>query len=406
MSVKITCVGGGPSGLYFAILAKLRDRRHDVTVIERNKPGTTHGWGVSWSDELLDELYAGDPVTGRRLRIASREWNGQRVCIDDHPVAHIGGRYGYSINRAVMQDIFTDRARELGVRLAYEEVVDNACELESDLVVAAEGVCSKLRTRHAAEFGPTFTPGNNRYMWLGTTKVFPTFHWHFRSTHAGWIWAWTYPSAENNSTFIVECAPTTWAGLGFDRLDPDAQLRQIEQIFAPTLDGHPVLQPPRAAARQEWVTFREIRCKRWYHRNVALVGDAAHTTNFGIGSGTSLGLLDAVALVRHALAPGVDLTDGLAAYDRVRRPQVERIQDAAMLSMRWFEDADERLNMNDPVDVAYSLFNRRNDQAPWRYQVHLATQVLPLRQVRSQITLARRAVKGAARGHRHPLVTA
>ena len=406
MSVKITCVGGGPSGLYFAILAKLRDRRHDVTVVERNKPGTTHGWGVSWSDELLDELYAGDPVTGRRLRIASREWNGQRVCIDDHPVAHIGGRYGYSINRAVMQDIFTDRARELGVRLAYEEVVDNACELESDLVVAAEGVSSKLRTRHAAEFGPTFTPGNNRYMWLGTTKVFPTFHWHFRSTHAGWIWAWTYPSAENNSTFIVECAPTTWAGLGFDRLDPDAQLRQIEQIFAPTLDGHPVLQPPRAAARQEWVTFREIRCRRWYHRNIALVGDAAHTTNFGIGSGTSLGLLDAVALVRHALAPGVDLADGLAEYGP--DPQAAGRADtgrghAQHALVRGRGRAAERERRGQSRLLA---LQPAQHQAPWRYQVHLATQVLPLRQVRSQITIARRAVKGAARSHRHPLVTA
>ena len=401
--MKITCVGGGPSGMYFAILAKLRDRRHDVTVVERNKPGTTHGWGVSWSDELLDEVYADDPTTGRRLRAAVRGWNGQQVCIDDHPAVHLGGRYGYSVNRAVMQDILTERAQELGVNLVYDEVVDSVCEVESDLVVAAEGVSSKLRTRHAAAFGPTFTPGHNRYMWLGTSKVFPTFRWHFRSTPAGWIWAWTYPSAENSSTFIVECAPATWTGLGFDRLTPDAQLRRIEQIFASALDGHPVLQPPRAAVRQEWSTFREIRCKRWYHRNIALLGDAAHTTNFGIGSGTSLGLLDAVALARHALAPGVDLTDGLAEYDRVRRPQVERIQDAAMLSMRWFENADQRLNTSDPVKVAYSIFNRRNDQAPWRYQVHLATQIEPLRLVRSQITLARRTVKEVARNHRNPI---
>ncbi len=402
--MKITCVGGGPAGMYCAILAKLRDRRHDVTVVERNRPGATHGWGVSWSDELLDELYAQDPLTGRRLRVASREWNGQRVCIDDRAPVHIGGRYGYAINRAAMQDILTDRARELGVRLRYEEMVDNACELDSDLVVAADGVGSRLRTRHAAAFRPTFTPGRNRYTWLGTTKVVPTFQWHFRSTPAGWVWAWTYPSATNSSTFIVECAPSTWSGLGFDRLGPDAQLRRIERIFAPVLEGHPVLQPPRAAVRQEWVTFREIRCARWYHRNVALVGDAAHTTNFGIGSGTSLGLLDAVALVEHALVPGVDLADGLAAYDRVRRPQVERVQDTAMASMRWFEEADARLNAHAPVNVAYSIFDRRNDQPPWRYQVHLATQIEPLRRVRSGVTLARRAVKGAARDRRHPLV--
>ncbi len=400
--MKITCVGGGPAGMYFAILAKLRDRRHEVTVIERNRPGTTHGWGVSWSDELLDELYAEDPGTGRRLRTASSEWNGQRVCIDDHPTVHIGGRYGYAINRAAMQDILTDRARELGVRLRYEEAVDDACALDSDLVVAADGVGSTLRARYAGEFGPTFTPGRNRYTWLGTTKVFSTFHWQFRSTPVGWIWAWTYPSAVSNSTFIVECAPTTWSGLGFDAMDADDQLVRLEEIFAPVLDGHPILQPPRAAVRQEWVTFREIRCARWYHRNIALIGDAAHTTNFGIGSGTSLGLLDAVALARDALVPGVDVADGLAAYDRNRRPQVERVQDTALASMHWFEEADRQLNAHDPVKVAYSLFDRRGDQAPWRYQVHLATQIEPLRAVRSQITLARRAVKGVARSHRNP----
>lgn len=394
--MKITCVGGGPTGTFFAILAKLRDPRHEVTVVERNVPGATHGWGVAWGDELLDDMHAFDPVSARNLRALARVWNGQKVYIGDHPVVHLGGRYGYSVNRARMQDILTARARQLGVVLRYGETVEDETRLDADLVVACDGVGSRLRTRHEDTFGTSFTPGRNRYIWLGTSKVFDTFQWHFRRTEAGWIWCWVYASAQQNSTFIVECAPDTWTGL-FGSLDHAAQLRRIDEIFSDALDGHPVMDPPEASTPSEWVVFREIRNRSWHHGNLALAGDSAHTTHFGIGSGTSLGLQDAIVLSRLALDVGTALPDALAAYSRLRRAEVERVQEAALLSMRWFEEADERLDRDDPVKIAYSLFDRRRDQPPWRYQVHLATQIQPLRQVRQQITTARRSVRASHR---------
>jgi anthraniloyl-CoA monooxygenase len=401
--MKIACVGGGPTGLYFAILAKVRDRRHDVTVYERYEHGTTQGWGVAWGDELLDDTYATDPVTGRALRAAVRGWNGQKVYVGEHAPVHIGGRYGYSANRARMQDILTTRAVELGVDVQYGRTIEDADGLDADLVVAADGVGSKLRTRYADAFGPSFDVGHNHYIWLGTRKVFETFQWRFRRTDSGWIWCWAYGSAEGNSTVIVECSPATWRGLGFDTMDHDAQLRLLEKIFVDALDGHRLLDPPAARTTSNWVTFREIRNRVWHHGRIALAGDAAHTTHFGIGSGTSLGIQDSIQLARLVLAPGADVPAALAAYTRVRRAAVERIQDAAMRSMRWFESADERLDRADQVRFAYSLFDRRGDQAPWRYQVHLATQIEPLRHVRQQLTAARRTVKGLQRDRRSPV---
>lgn len=397
--MKITCVGGGPTGTFFAILAKLRDARHEVTVVERNAPGATHGWGVAWGDELLDDMHAHDPVSCRNLRAVARVWNGQEVYIGDHPVVHLGGRYGYSVNRGLMQDILTARARQLGAVVRHEETVDDETDLDADLVVACDGVGSRLRARHVDTFGTSFTPGRNRYIWLGTSKVFDTFTWRFRRTAAGWVWCWVYASAPDSSTFIVECAPDTWASL-FGPLDHAAQLGRIEEIFADALDGHPILDPPTAGTPSDWVVFREIRNRTWHHGNLALAGDAAHTTHFGIGSGTSLGLQDAIVLSRLVFDLDTGLPDALAAYSRLRRLAVEPIQEAALLSMRWFEEAYERLDRDDPVRIAYSLSDRRRDQPPWRYQVHLATQIEPLRQVRRQITTARRSVRARQRERR------
>jgi anthraniloyl-CoA monooxygenase len=400
--MKIACVGGGPTGLYFAILAKVRDSRHEVTVYERNEPGTTHGWGVSWGDELLDDVYATDPASGRALRGISRMWDGQKVFVDGADPVHIGGRYGFSANRTHMQDVLTARATELGVDLRYGHTVEDPDTVDADLLVAADGVGSQVRTQHADAFGPAFTPGVNRYIWLGTRKTFDSFQWHFRRTDAGWIWCWIYPSAHDNSTVIVECSPETWAGLGFDGPDHDAHLRRLDELFAEDLSGHRLMDPPAARHPSDWRVFREIRNRVWHHGRIALAGDAAHTTHFGIGSGTTLAVQDSIQLARLALAPGADVPTALAAYTRVRRAAVERIQEAAASSMRWFETADERLAGQDPVKIAYSLFDRRGDQAPWRYQVHLATQIEPLRHVRRQLTAARRTVKGVARDRRRP----
>ncbi len=397
--MKITCVGGGPTGLYFALLSKLRSPRSEITVIERNAPGATHGWGVTWGDELLDDLYTCDPVSARRLRGASLLWGKQVVRIDGRPPVHLGGKYGYSMSRSRMQQILTDRASELGVRLEYGQAVNDDSALDADLVVAADGVGSRIRAQHVEHFRPTITTGRNRYIWLGTSAVLGAFTFAFERTAAGWLWAYGYPSSGGTSTFVVECAPSTWTGLGLDRTTPDEGLQLLESVFVKVLNGHRLLEPPMAAGRSPWLHFREIRNASWRHGRVVLAGDSAHTTHFGIGSGTVLAVQDAIALADAVHAPGLPLSEALDIYDRRRRGVMGPIQDMAMRSMSWFEDVDARLDGH-PVRVAYSLFDRRGDQPPWRYQLHLATQIEPLRQVRNGLTSARRSVKSVQRSRR------
>lgn len=389
--MRIVCVGAGPAGLYLAVLARLSSSPHEVTVLERNPPGTTQGWGVTWGEEFLDDVYAADPVSGRRLRAAALVWGDQVVRIDGREPVHIGGRYGYCISRSRMIDILAERVVELGGRVEYEHAVESAADLDADLVVAADGVASRLRAALSSTFRPTVTTGRNRYIWLGTPKVFDAFTFAFQRTDAGWVWAYGYPSSGETSTFIVECSPETWAGLGLDGPDHDAGLRLAAEIFADVLGGQPLLDMP--AGPSPWLQFREIRNATWRAGNLVLAGDAAHTTHFGIGSGTVLAVQDAIALaaaVRDVDPAGLD--GALADYDRRRRALVSPVQGSAMRSMRWFEDVDSHL-AEDPVRVAWSLFDRRGDQAPWRYQLHLATQIEPLRQARRRITAARRTVR-------------
>jgi 2-polyprenyl-6-methoxyphenol hydroxylase-like FAD-dependent oxidoreductase len=391
--VRIACVGGGPAGLYLALMTRLCSPAHEVTVMERNPPGTALGWGVTWGEEFLDDVYAADPVSGRRLRAAALVWGDQVVRITGRDPVHIGGRYGYCISRSRMVDILTKRALELGAKIEYERAVEDPGSVDADLVVAADGVASRLRAARASTFRPTVTTGRNRYVWLGTPKVFDAFTFAFERTDAGWVWAYGYPSSGETSTFIVECSPETWSALGLSTLPHDEGLRLVAGVFAGILDGQPLLDPP--AGPSPWLQFREIRNATWRAGNLVLAGDAAHTTHFGIGSGTVLAVQDAIALadaLRGVSAAGGGLDTALAAYDRHRRGLLSPIQGSAMRSMRWFEDVDRHLAA-DPVRVAWSLFDRRRDQAPWRYQLHLATQVEPLRQARRRITTARRTVR-------------
>ncbi|MCW0215186.1 MAG: FAD-dependent monooxygenase [Pseudonocardia sp.] len=401
--MRITCVGGGPAGLYLAILAARRDPRHRVTVLERNPESATSGWGVVFWDDLLDDLYRNDPESAATLRRDAVVYQGQDVLIDGHPAAHLGG-YGYSIGRRRLLEILTHRARQLGVDVRFDTPADErVADADADLVVAADGVHSGLRDRHADEFGATGTLGRNSYIWLGTDKVFDTFTFAFARTTAGWIWFHAYPSADRLSTCIVECSPEVRAGLGLDGTDPRAHIARLEQIFAGPLDGHGLLDRMPGQQPASWHRFREVRNATWCRGRTVLLGDAAHTTHFSIGSGTKLALRDAIELAALLPRDATGLDERLGAFDRHRRAVLGPVQDTARRSMAWFEDVDAHLGPDpaavDPVTFAYDLWRRRGSYPRWRYHLHLATQVGTVRTARRAVGTVRRVVRQRRRPH-------
>jgi anthraniloyl-CoA monooxygenase len=408
--VRIACVGGGPAGLYFAILAKLRSGgRDEVVVHERNRPGETHGFAVTFGEDLLDDAFRNDPDGGQALRRAARLWNAQEIRVGDARPVHVGGKYGYSIARVELLDVLARRAEQLGVDVRYAAPAGRE-DVDADIVVAADGISSRLRTRRAEHFGTTIDEGTNRYIWLGADSDSDTFVWDFQRTDAGWIWIHLYPSSNGLSTCIVECEPDTWTGLGLDTMAADEGVRMITSLFPRTLGGHRLVEPPGGLAEKPWLRFREVRNRTWRDGDLVLVGDAAHTTHFGIGSGTVLAMQDSLALADSLYgAPGtprdvveLDRPDGrgaaLAAYDARRRAVVRPVQDAARRNMQWFEQAGRQLEqVGDPVEFAWSLTDRRGDMGRLHYQLHKATQIGPLRQVRRGLTTARRVRRAALR---------
>ncbi|MFF3878943.1 FAD-dependent monooxygenase [Streptomyces sp. NPDC001978] len=391
---KIVCVGGGPAGLYFAIAAKRRDAGLDITVIERDPPGATYGWGVGYGDDLLDHLYCNDPDSAQAVRAASALWQDQEVRLGEE-TAYLG-RYGFSIARATLLDILTRRATELGVDVQHRRTVEDLAELaDADLIVACDGANSRVRQLHGDHFSTRLQVGRNPYMWLGTDKVFPRFTFAFEPTPAGWVWFYAYPSSAGISTCVIECAPETWRGLGLDALDSADGVRLLEQIFASALDGHALLGRSRGEPAR-WQHFTEVRNATWYHDNVVLLGDAAHTTHYTLGSGTRLALLDAIELA-HSLYTQAELPAALHAYDGRRRAALHPVQAAARTSMAWFEHLDRHLEQ-DLVAFAYAMSVRQGVQPPWRYQLHRATQVPVLRRVRREVNGGLRRYLALRRG--------
>src|SRR4051794_14936704 len=236
--LRIACIGGGPAGLYFAILAKRQDPASVVTVYERSPEDVTYGWGVVFWDDLLSDLRATDPETARLLAEGAFQWFDQVLDVDGRTPTRLDAS-GYSIGRRQLLEILNGRAREVGVDLRFvSEVSEPAALPDVDLVVAADGVNSQLRTMRRGTFGTRESLGRNRYVWLGTTRRFDNFTFGFTETHAGWIWFHAYGFDTDRSTLIVECSPETWARLRFDTLDAEASLRRLEQIFARQLGGH------------------------------------------------------------------------------------------------------------------------------------------------------------------------
>lgn len=413
--MKIVCVGGGPAGLYLGILARLRSGgRDEVVVAERNAPGTASGFAVTLGEDILDELYRTDPDGAAAIRAAAHVWDSQVVEVDGRTV-HLGGRYGYSIGRARLLEVLAERARQVGVTLLFETAVAADGDLaadpvtaDADVVVAADGVNSAIRTARAEAFGTRISHGTNRYVWFGTSKAFRPFTFTFERTHAGWIWFHAYPAADCVSTCIVECTPQTWSGLGLDTAEPAAAMRLLEKVFARSLEGHQLIAPPGAGS-SPWLHFREVRNMSWRDGNVVLAGDAAHTTHFAIGSGTVLAVADAIALAEElypadgrTVEGGTAVLPALAAYDARRRARMAPIQDMARRSMQWFETVPDRLDGSDAVDFSWSLLDRRGDQGRLHRRLHDVTQIDPVREVRRRLTTARRVRRAVQRGEIGP----
>ncbi|MGH3780345.1 MAG: FAD-dependent monooxygenase, partial [Pseudonocardiaceae bacterium] len=285
--MRIVCIGGGPAGLYFAISAKLRDAGHDISVIERDPRGATYGWGVVYWDDLLDIMFRNDSDSAQAIRAASVLWQQQRVILRSEQTAYLPG-YGYSVGRASLLNVLAERATELGVDVQYRHEVAETSEsalAEADLVVVCDGANSRVRQQHGRRFGARVDVGGNPYVWLGTDKVFDSFTFAFEQTSGGWIWFHAYPSSAGTSTCIVECAHATWQELGFDALSSEDSVRLLEKIFEDALDGNALISQSRGEPAR-WLRFTQVTNKTWCHGNLVLVGDAAHTTHFTLGSGT------------------------------------------------------------------------------------------------------------------------
>lgn len=357
--MKIACVGGGPAGLYFAISMKLRDPTHEIDLFERNRPDDTFGWGVVFSDQTVDNLMANDPVSGATIRAEFAHWDDIDVHIHGECVRSTG--HGFiGIGRKRMLNILQERARELGIALHFEQEAstDLADWADYDLVIAADGANSRIRNAHAEHFDVDIQVRRNKFFWFGTAKQFDAFTFAFEPTDAGWVWAHAYRFDDELSTFIVEMEPETWTGLGLDNMEQPDAIKLCEGIFAKYLDGNELMSnATHLRGPEAWLNFRRIITGRWSHDKIILLGDAAHTAHFSIGSGTKLALEDAIKLAEVLNRPGLDRRGALEEYQAERNIEVLKLQNSARNSTEWFETLERYLPFK-PIQFAYSLLTR------------------------------------------------
>jgi anthraniloyl-CoA monooxygenase len=387
--MKIACIGGGPAGLYFAISMKLRDPAHDLEVFERNAPGVTFGWGVVFSDLTVDNITKNDPVSAAAITGELAHWDDIDVHIRGETITS-GGHGFIGIGRKRLLEILQDRARALGAVLHFEAECDPADPKwkDYDLVIASDGLNSRFRNATPESFGVDTDVRKNKFIWLGTNKAFEAFTFAFEETGHGWIWAHAYRFAPDCSTFIVECSEETWRNFGFDGMEQSETIAVCEKLFAKYLDGHSLMSnAAHLRGSAAWLNFPRIKCERWSSGNVILLGDAAHTAHFSIGSGTKLALEDAIKLAEvlarvpslrgaagdvaiqdDAASPPPDQVRGrddaslslqaaLDEYQAERNLEVLKLQNSARNSTEWFETLDRYLHF-EPLQFAYSLLTR------------------------------------------------
>ena len=358
--MRITCIGAGPAGLYFALLMKKQDPAHEVTVLERNPQGSTFGWGVVFSDQTLAALQDADPQTAAQILDAFNHWDNIDVRIAGRTLTS-GGHGFCGIGRMRLLSILQDRCRELGVKLQFDcEVVDDE-DLDTDLIIAADGLNSRFRARYAASYQPDVDTRQCRFVWLGTNRLFDAFTFDFQQTEWGWFQAHAYRFDDSTSTFIVEAPEEVWRAAGLADMGKDESIAFCERLFSEVLQGHKLVSnSAHLRGSAQWIRFPRVICKQWVHWRkdgvpVVLMGDAAHTAHFSIGSGTKLALEDAIALAQDLRSR--DLDAGLKRYVETRSIDVLRIQNAARNSTEWFENVERHARLA-PEQFAYSLLTR------------------------------------------------
>lgn len=358
--MKVAIIGGGPAGLYLALLLKQADPQHQITVLERNQPDSTFGWGVVFSDQTLDNFRAVDEPTYRQITENFAHWDD----IDVHfkGTCITSGGHGFSgIARKKLLQILQQRAREVGVELRFQTEVVGLESLKSfgladaDLIVAADGINSTVRRQLASKFQPDLDVRSAKFVWLGTDYKFDAFTFYFVQNVHGVFQAHCYRFDADTSTFIVECDPASWKAAGFDKLDNASTVAACEKLFAPWLKGHKLMSNAAHLA-SPWINFVRVRNAKWFHDNVVLIGDAAHSAHFSIGSGTKLAMEDAIALAR-ILSREPDLKKALPVYQEERMTEALRLQNAARNSMEWFEHVKRYVHL-EPEQFTYSLLTR------------------------------------------------
>ncbi|MBA4491067.1 bifunctional salicylyl-CoA 5-hydroxylase/oxidoreductase [Paracoccus sp. S1E-3] len=357
--MRIACLGGGPAGLYFAISMKLRDPAHEVVVIERNRANDTFGWGVVLSDEVLDKLGRNDPVSAQAIRDHFVYWDDIAVIHDG--VRNVSGGHGFAgIGRKQMLILLQERARELGVHLRFETEFGDAADYqkEYDLVVACDGINSRVRNEYADVFKPDVEMRETKFIWLGTHQKFDdAFTFIFEKTEHGWMWAHVYQFDADTATFIVECQQDTWDRWGFEGMTKEETVETCRKVFARHLDGHELISnAAHLRGSAVWMNFPRVICEKWHHENIVLMGDAAATAHFSIGSGTRLAFESAITLADY-LHSESSMEAAFERYQDERRLEVLRLQSAARNSLEWFEQVERYLGL-DPVQFNYSLLTR------------------------------------------------
>ena len=356
--MKIACIGGGPAGLYFAISMKLRNPNHEILIIEKNRPDDTFGWGVVLSDEALANVDRNDPISAQAIRNEFAYWDDIAVVKDG--VREVSSGHGFcGIGRMKLLQILQQRALDLGIELRFETLAGEYEDYmrDYDLVVASDGLRSKARNQFASVFKPQIDERLCHFTWLGTHQKFDdAFTFIFQKTKHGWVWAHAYQFSDDTATFIVECSKSTFEAFGFADLSQQESVAICEGIFKDQLGGHKLMTNANHIRGSAWINFPRVLCEKWSHKNLVLMGDAAATAHFSIGSGSRLAFDSAIALADY-LEQESDLPSAFTKYENDRRVEVLRLQSAARNSMEWFEQVERYLDL-DPVQFNYALLTR------------------------------------------------